>query len=89
MAHDQWCEAQLVPPAWNTAGLCHCRLRELSAEVAALRELLRDAASALQAAIREEQTAFDSPPEPASQWDYEAGQLVAAITAALDTNAKS
>lgn len=27
-----------VPPAWNTAGLCHCRLRELSAEVAALRQ---------------------------------------------------
>jgi len=46
-----------VPPAWNTAGLCHCRLRELSAEVAALRQE-RDEARALLREAKEELTTW-------------------------------
>ena len=35
MSHDKMCEAMLMPPDVNRAGLCHCRLREVVAELAA------------------------------------------------------
>lgn len=57
MAHDQWCEAHLVPTAWNAAGFCNCRRRELSAEVAALRQE-RDAARALLRGVTEVHCSF-------------------------------
>lgn len=59
----------------------------LAEEVERLRDLLRQAADCIKAAVRIEQTAFDEPPAPVSEWDYNADQLACAIDAALDARA--
>ena len=37
MSHDKTCEALLMPPDMNRAQLCHCRLREVAAELSGAR----------------------------------------------------
>ena len=66
------------------------RVIALEAEVVRLRTQRDEAVAALTeladctaAGIQEEQAAFDLPPEPVSQWDYEAGMAVAKARATL------
>jgi hypothetical protein len=61
-------------------------IREYEAEIAdllseneRLRAALKESADCLESAIRLEKYSYESPPEPASAWDYEAYRIVSQI----------
>ena len=59
------------------------RAPELAEEVRVLREALRECADLLDDGVRMEQADYDSPPEPASRWDYDAYHAAGAARALL------